>query len=64
MGGTPLLSPYKTILVLKCNGREVGRIPAIADNVNNYIQAMASLYGELQIDYVPDKTGGLLAMLH
>ena len=31
------LDPYKTILVLKHNDREVGRIPATAANVESYI---------------------------
>lgn len=62
------LDPHKTILVLKCQGKEVGRIPATAPNASAYLQEMASVYakreGGMQVDYEPDPTGGLLALLH
>ncbi len=58
------LDPYKTILVLKHKGKEVGRIPATAKNVSAYLQEMASHYKEMAVDYEEDTTGGLLAALH
>ena len=58
------LDPHKTIAVLRHKGRKVGRIPATARNATRYIDEMVRQYGELQIDYVPDTTGGVLAMLH
>lgn len=57
------LDPYKTILVLKHNGKEVGRIPATAPNANTYITELVRFYGACQIDYEPDETEGLFAML-
>ena len=58
------MDPHKTILVLKHDGREVGRIPATAKNANLYLEEMAMHYRDLEVDYVPDTTGGLLAILH
>jgi hypothetical protein len=56
--------PHKTILVCKHTGREVGRIPATAANASDYVQTLASHYGELTVDYEDDPTGGLLAAIH
>lgn len=61
---TPPLDPHKTILVLRHKGREVGRIPATADNANDYLAEMAVTYKELTVDYEPTGFGGLLVMLH
>lgn len=60
----PPLDPYKTILVLKHNGKEVGRIPAKAPNAEAYVNELTGFYKSLQIDYEPDPTGGLLYALH
>ncbi len=59
-----MLDPNKTICVCKHNGKEVGRIPATAPNTLVYIQELASHYGDLQVDYEEDPTGGLLAALY
>lgn len=59
-----MMDPYKTMLVCKANGKEVGRIPATAPNANDYLQELASHYGGLQVDYVEDDTAGLIAELH
>jgi len=60
----PMMDPYKTICVCKHKGKEVGRIPATAKNAEQYMTELARQYGDLQVDYEEDKTGGLLAMLH
>lgn len=58
------LDPYKTDCVCKHEGREVGRIAATAPNAETYITALASEYGELQIEYVErDTSVGLLGGL-
>ncbi len=59
-----MLDPHKTICVCKVDGREVGRIPATAPNAATYMTRLARLYGSLQVDYEPDPTGGLPAVLH
>lgn len=64
MPTTNQLDPHKTILVCKHNGKEVGRIPATAPNAEAYMTELARFYRGLEIDYVRDETGGLLAMLH
>jgi len=56
--------PYKTILVCRHNGKEVGRIPATAHNAEAYMTELAKHYGGLEVDYVKDENAGLLAMLH
>jgi hypothetical protein len=61
---TETMDPHKTILVCKHNGKEVGRIPATAPNAEAYMTELARHYGKLEVEYVPDETGGLLAMLH
>ena len=63
MPTTEPLDPYKTMLVLKHDGKEVGRVPATAPNAEAYITELGRHYGDLQIDYVPDETAGLLAGL-
>lgn len=58
------LDPHKTICVVKHGDKEVGRIPASAPNAEAYIAELIRHYGNCHVDYVPDQTGGLLAMLH
>ena len=60
---TPL-DPYKTILVVKHKGKEVGRIPAMADNASDYLNEIAQVYKEITVDYEKDPTDGLLLSLH
>jgi len=60
----PQLDPYKTICVCKHKGKEVGRIPATAPNAEAYITELVRHYGEINVDYVADETGGLLHALH
>lgn len=57
------LDPHKTICVCYHNGKEVGRIAATARNASAYMTELASVYGDLQVDYEEDPTGGLLAFL-
>lgn len=59
-----VLDPHKTILVVKHHGREVGRIPATVPNAEQYLTEMARMYGDCAVDYEPDPTRGLLALLH
>lgn len=59
-----MMDPEKTILVCKYKGKEVGRIPATAPNAEAYMTELARHCGGLDVDYVPDETGGLLAALH
>lgn len=58
------LNPYKTTCVCKFQGREVGRIAATAPNAADYIQGLASHYGELQVEYVEDENAWISAALH
>ena len=58
------LDPYKTICVVKHKGKEVGRIPATAPNAEAYITELVRHYKEVEVEYVPDETGGLLALLY
>lgn len=58
------MDPYKTILVVKHKGKEVGRIPAMASNVNDYLSNMAMLYKGGTVEYEKDPTDGLLYALH
>lgn len=55
------MDPYKTVLVCKHQGCEVGRIPATAPNAQAYMQELASHYGGLEVEYVHDENAGLLA---
>lgn len=57
------LDPHNTILVIKYAGREVGRIAATAQNAEAYIQELTSFYGSVEVDYVKDENGWLLAAL-
>ena len=61
---TEELHPHKIICVARVQGKEVGRIPATAPNASEYLEQLASHYGELQVAYEPDPTEGLLAALH
>lgn len=63
----PPMDPAKTILVLKCQGREVGRILETAPNASAYLEVMNGYYskkeGGMQVDYESATMGGLLALL-
>ena len=52
------------MLVIKHEGREVGRIAATAHNASAYVQGLASHYKQVEVDYVYDENAGLLAMLN
>jgi len=56
--------PYKTMCVVKHNGKEVGRIPATAPTAEAYITELVRHYGDVNVDYVHDENAGLLAALH
>jgi hypothetical protein len=58
------LDPHKTLCVCYFKGKKVGSIPATAPNAEAYITELARQYGELNVDYEPDPTGGLLNALH
>ena len=60
----PPMDPHKTICVCKHKGKKVGSIPATATNAEAYITELVRQYGDIQVDYEPDPTGGLLAALH
>lgn len=55
--------PYKTMCVVKHNGKEVGRIPATAKNAEAYITGLVEFYKEVSVDYVHDENAGFLASL-
>ena len=66
-----MANPHTTILVVKHNGKEVGRMPATAPNANEHLADLARHYlaesehpGEITVDYEPDPTGGFLVLLH
>lgn len=56
--------PYKTMYVCKHNGKEVGRIPATAVRAPDYINELASHYGDLDVEYVYDEHASLFAEFH
>lgn len=56
--------PYKTMCVVKHDGKEVGRIPATAPNAEAYISELASFYHGVDVDYVHDENAVFLAELH
>ncbi len=55
-----MLDPNNTICVLKHDGKEVGRIAATAKNASQYINGLASHYGELKMEYVEDATSAMI----
>lgn len=57
------LDPHKTICVCYHKGRKVGSITATSPKASAYLQEMTSHYGELEVRYEADPTGGLLALL-
>lgn len=57
------MDPHKTICVVKHDGKEVGRVPATSPNAEAYITELVRHYGKCDVDYVPDETEGLFAML-
>ena len=58
-----MLNPESTMLVLKHNGKEVGRIAATASNANDYTTEMARHYKDLQIDYEENKDAAMISRL-
>ena len=50
-----MLNPNTTMCVAKFKGKEVGRVAATAANASQYLQELASAYGELEVDYVEDQ---------
>ena len=58
------LDPYKTICVCYHKGKEVGRIPAASERAERYINELVQSYGDLDIKYEENPTGGLLVALH
>jgi len=65
----PMRDPYKTILVFKFRGREVGRIPSMAANAVAYQDEIIRMYckkpgDSMKVEYEDDPTDGLLAMMH
>lgn len=48
------MDPNNTILVIKHNEKEVGRIAATASNASLYIEKLGRHHGSLTIDYVED----------
>lgn len=59
----PQMNPYKTMCVVKHNGKEVGRIAATAPNAAAYIDELAAHYKEVTVDYVYDEHAGMLGEL-
>lgn len=59
-----MMDPHKTMLVIKHEGREVGRISATAKNVQAYLEELARFYNGIEIDCIPDENAEFLAMLH
>lgn len=53
--------PRKTMLVIRYNGKEVGRIAATARNADDYIMELGRHYNDLEIDYVYDEYAGTIA---
>lgn len=54
------LEPRNTILVVKHDGKEVGRVPALAPNAQAYVAQLASHLGSIQVEYVEDEDASLL----
>jgi len=61
------LDPYKTILVCRVDGKEVGRKSAKSPNANAWLQEMALSYTRdgkmMTVDYVEDENACLLAAM-
>lgn len=61
------LDPYKTILVVRVDGREVGRKAAKSPRANAWLQEMVLLYARdgksMTVDYEEDENAGLLAAM-
>lgn len=59
------LDPYKTMIVVKHKGREVGRIPMCApkERITAYIDELTWFYKKCTVDYERDETAGLMAVL-
>jgi hypothetical protein len=58
------MDPRKTMLAVKHNGKEVGRIPATAPNAEAYITELVLHYREASVEYVHDENASFLAALH
>lgn len=52
---------YQIMLVCKHDGKEVGRIPAIASNAEAYMRELTMHYGKLEVEHVHDEDAGFLA---
>ena len=46
------LDPLKVICVVRCNGKEVGRIPAAAPKATDYMDNLVRTHGGIQVEYV------------
>lgn len=61
------LDPYKTIIVCRVDGKEVGRKAAKSPNANAWLQEMASHYARdgksMTVDYEENANAGLLAAM-
>lgn len=57
-----MLDPYKTICVVKHDGKEVGRVPLKAPRSQDYIAELVRHYGKVNVEYEYDEDG-LLAMI-
>lgn len=57
------LDPSNTIIIAKHKGREVGRIAATARNASQYLQELASHYGELTCDYEENKDAAMISRM-
>lgn len=58
------LDPNKTIVVIKnAKGEEVGRIPATAPNVTDYIHGLVHAHGNCTADYVEDADEAMISRM-
>lgn len=58
-----MINPKDTVLVIKHDGKEIGRIAAIDPNASDYMTELTRHYGELTVDYVEDKTFAMVSRL-
>lgn len=57
------LDPSKTILVIKRDSREVGRIAATAPNAEAYIAEIIRSGGNVTVDYIEDELEAQMSRL-
>jgi len=57
------LDPHKTILILKHDGKEVGRVAATAPNANEYMEELGRHYKEITVDEIEDADAAMISRM-